>query len=138
MSTRSTRPRPRSEPLRHRDRVAFLAKAQTGNVTVYSESEGARVFVGSGLLVERWSFAMPLVALAEEHAEKAPPAPLASELYDAIRAALASLNRSEQARHQRMLGLRVADRLYVSGIMKPTDAFLEERTRRPRYAGPSR
>ena len=61
-----------------RDRMAYLARAATGNVSVYSAQAPAGPFVGAGEPVTAWTMTVPLVAARVHRAargQRADPRP---------------------------------------------------------------
>jgi hypothetical protein len=101
--------------------LADVARAQAGNVTIYS---GFSPFVGAGLDQGGWSFALNVSRGAERYGAPVDPRPFElGELYDHLARAVEAL---------RIPGLSVEDRLYVDGrALRQDGLFLDERGEHP-------
>jgi hypothetical protein len=116
-------------PSRHRERLAYLAQAQHGNVTIYGQRSRNNPFLGCGKVSEAWSLALPLVADPRQAGD---PEPLDVDgLYRDMRKALISLADPRQPEDQRIKGLSLQQRIFVSGLLPPGHSLLDER-RQPR------
>jgi hypothetical protein len=124
-----------AEPPQLRDRLAFLAEAQRGNVTYYARGAGDHPFVGSGLLDEPWHLAIPLSRPREkQYGEPEPAVPRqlkVEDLYEAMRSALVRLADPKIEEDRRILGLSLQDRLFVPGLLPAGSPLLEPRSQLP-------
>jgi len=142
-------------------RVQYLEAAQHGNITVYAQTSTNRPFVGSGKVVDAWSFATPLVPARDteepsliggpERSSSLPEPGVVDlreivaeseglttdELYARTRAALAALAGPRLPEAERMIGLSVQDRVFVSGLMPPDHPFLDRSRQRPLFRVPA-
>lgn len=117
------------EPPRYAERVAYLAEAQTGNVTYYASEAARRPFVGSGQAGAPMALTVPLVRRGE-----APAEPLTVQaLYRRMRLALVTLADPETPATERVHGLSMQSRVFVPGLLRPDDGLLDPRTRLPRH-----
>jgi hypothetical protein len=119
------------EPAHHRERLAFLSRAQTGNVTFFARAAAPRPFVGSGLLEEPWHLATPLVR--RSGIEPSHGTLTIEAIYDAMRYALVGLADPSGREEYRLIGLSLQDRLFVPGLLKTGDPLLDRKLRLPRH-----
>ena len=104
-------------------RLQVLAEAGAGNVTVFS---GFNPFVGSGVSVDSWSFAIDVTKGRHdaETGERQAPKPFdAADVHTHVMGALRELG---------LPGLRVSERLFVDGF----DVNFDERLLPDRFAPP--
>lgn len=108
------------EPWSQRNRLAYVQDAQWGNVTVYAGALNREPFVGSGHVRDAWSVPVPLTRSTSQNGTPPAEEPLTPEvLYDAMRRALLGLASGDGVRGERLPGLSVEDRLFVSGLLPP-------------------
>lgn len=116
------------QPTRQQQRrLAEIGHDQVGNLTVYS---GFLPFVGAGVPLDPWSFAVNVGVGKEELGARREPKPFeVEELYDHVAEALAALS---------LPGLELEDRLYVNGrdVRDQGTVFFDETAERPRAAVP--
>ncbi|GLY19625.1 hypothetical protein Kisp01_66390 [Kineosporia sp. NBRC 101677] len=119
------------EPARHVHRLAFLAHAQTGNITYYARTVADRPFVGSGYLEEPWHLAVPL----RRRSDAGDPVEelTVQTLYRRMRRALASLADETLPPGQRIVGLSMQPRLFVPGLLRPSDGLIDRQRGKPRH-----
>ncbi|MGH3799173.1 MAG: hypothetical protein ACRDTD_03395 [Pseudonocardiaceae bacterium] len=112
------------------NRLADIAGAQQGNVTVYS---GYRPFIGYGGSVSGWSFALPVLPVTEldgRRASKDVTPFTAAELTEHVHRALSDVvDKSGAARiGERLEGLHLEERVFVDGAGLDVDGpFLLDR-----------
>jgi hypothetical protein len=103
--------------------VAAVEAAERGNVTVYS---GFSPFVGSGVPVGGWSFALDLTTTTQNGGPRKAAEFRLGDLYDAVEQELAELPH-----------VSVERRLFVDGRdVRGDDRFLPDRGARPRTQAP--
>lgn len=121
-----------SEPPEHHERLAYLDQAQQGNVTFYARAARSAPFVGCGRLQDSWSLAIPLRVEDESVASRT--GPLTQEtMYQQMRRALLVLADPSAPEADRIPGLTLQERLFVSGLLPVDHALIgpkhEPRTR---------
>lgn len=128
-------------PAQHRQRLNYLAEAQYGNVTIYARAAQGAPFIGCGQLQEAWSLAIPLIPADPEGAgpgggppDSGPPTErlTLAALYRKMRLALVSLSDPESAEGERIEGLSLQDRIFVSGLLPATHPLID-RNKEPRF-----
>lgn len=116
------------QPTRQQQRrLAEIDHDQAGNLTVYS---GFKPFVGAGLQLEPWSFAINVAVGKQELGTRREPKGFeVEELYEHIAEELAALS---------LPGLELEDRLYVNGrdVRRQGAVFFDEAAERPGAAVP--
>lgn len=116
-----------AEPAKYRSRLAYIGAAQAGNVTMYTRSQEARPFVGSGSiqLADSWSLALPLVPDEDSPGREETPLSI-SALYDHMRRALVTLSDPRRPEEERVAGLSLQDRFFVVGLLPPGHELVHE------------
>jgi hypothetical protein len=116
------------EPWSQRNRLAYVQDAQWGNVTVYAGALNRSPFVGSGSVREAWSIPVPLTRSTSQNGAPPTEGPLTPEvLYEAMRHALLGLATPDGVQGDRLPGLSVEDRVFVSGLLSPGHWALDPR-----------
>ncbi|SCL36381.1 hypothetical protein GA0070616_5472 [Micromonospora nigra] len=135
-------PRDLPQPGRFAARLAAVAEAQRGNVTVYG---GYAPFVGHGTPVAGWSFALPILPVGQEPGlfgpgaggDRQPALFTVVDLIDHVRQRLTAIRWDPAGDPDpdagRLAGLRLEDRVFVGGHLLTGDArLLPDRARMPR------
>lgn len=134
------RPDP-APPTWARSRLAQLDRAQYANVTYVAESAAAEPYVGSGRIIDHFAFTIPLrrrtAAVGADDprlgrhaspagASQADLPELTTHLaYEELRADIIALRPREGGDDRTLSGLRIQDRVYVSGRLRPDSAYLD-------------
>lgn len=111
------------------ERLSYLADAQSGNVTYVAETAQTSPFVGSGGIDFSVSFAVPLVRRPDTNDLEALTA---TAVYQQLRTSIVGLGHPNTPPDRRYSLLRIQDRLYVSGRLRPESPFLTPPPARPR------
>ncbi|GAB3277581.1 hypothetical protein [Kineosporia babensis] len=121
-----------TESPRHSERIAYLAQAQTGNVTYYARTSLERPFVGAGTPLDPAALTVPL--LRKEPGEAPPARELTvPALYRRMRQAMVTLADPDNPAAERVEGLSMQSRVFVSGLLRPDEGMLDAQTGLPRH-----
>lgn len=125
------------------ERLDYLADAQGGNVTYVAENT-LSPYVGSGPIGWSSSFAVPLVRADDadgadgatdvaDVADGGAAADLsATDIYEQLRSAIVGLGHPNTPADRRFSSLKIQDRLYVNGRLRPDSPYLTPPPVRPR------
>ncbi len=128
------------EPAAHRERIGYLAEAQTGNVTYFARRRASTPFVGHGQLLRAWQLTTPLVREGVEPDEAGfdpdeASAPLMSvdDFYTQMRRSLAHMIHRKLPDSHRLQGVNLQERLFVPGLLPERSGMLDPERHLPRY-----
>jgi hypothetical protein len=116
-------------PRKYIRRLDYLSNAQHGNVTIYGQARRQNPFLGCGPVKEAWSLALPLTPDPDQDRT---PVPLSvGGLYKSMRVALVTLANPQDGEEQRIKGLSLQQRIFVSGLLPRGHTLIDEH-RHPR------
>lgn len=107
---------------RIRRRVEEVARAQNGNITVYSNWSP---FIGAGRVVRSWSIAVDLMSVNDVTNERVPVPVDAVDLHAAVMERVTALRDQDQPDNERIVGLAVGHHVVAQGTRNADHALVD-------------